>query len=568
MEQLKELLSQLQVFETREDLIPNGKAINDLKILFEDTLLEEERLQQIAALEARERGESFDSLDFTEVKQAFLGLYKTLHEQRKQQLVLKEALEKENLKLKKNLIEDLKKIIESEEHIGSAFNAYKSIHETWKKVGDIPREYRDTLQKEYSRLIEIFFYTMRIYQEIKSHDYKRNLQNKQLILHKLQQLRNEEEDIKTVEQQLRVLQDEWEEIGPVPNEEWEAIKAKYWEIVRQIYDKINAHYEAQRQEYEKNIEAKKALVQELQGICDKATTASSFKEWDALVEQVKTIQEAYKKVGPGARKENESLWKQFRAANDAFFELKKNNAKEQQALFSERIEAKKNVITEAAQLKITTDWKEATHRIIQLQKQWKTLGNTGRAENKLWSQFREACDAFFAAKDSANAEAEKALEVNFQLKQAVIEKIKTFQAEDKSEGLTQLKAFSAEFTAIGHVPIAQKDFIYNEYKAALDQAYEGLKLNEKEREHYDFKAKVDQILTSNDRDKQLQRERMELRKNIERHEQEINRMETNLAFFARSKGADALRQEVAIKVKGIQDQITTLKQRLKMLPNE
>lgn len=567
MEQLNTLLDQLQTYALRDDLVPCGKEINDLKISFEDTLLEMERVNQIQMLEARDAGETIDSTDFTEIKNAFLDLYKRLHEQRKQQILLKDALEKENLKLKRSLIEDLKKIIESEENIGTAFNAYKSIHETWKKVGDIPRDQRDAVQKEYSRLIEIFFYTMRIYREIKTHDYKRNSQNKQVILHKLQQLRNEEEDIKTVEQQLRTLQDEWEEIGPVQNEEWDALKTKYWEVVRQIYDKINAHYEAQRQVYEKNIEAKKALVLQMQELCVHAGEANSFKTWDALTEKVKSVQEEYKKIGPGARKENDLVWKQFRTAIDAFFELKKNKAKEQQAALSERIEAKKKLILEAEQLKDSTG-KEATQRIIQLQKDWKNIGNSGKAENQLWAKFRGACDAFFAAKDAENAAADKALEENYELKLAVIEKIKAFEPVDKTEGLAQLRGFSGEFTAIGHVPASKKDQVYKSYKTALDKAYEALKLNQKEREQWDFKAKLDEMLTSPDRVKQVQRERTELRKNIERLEQEINRMETNLAFFARSKGADSLRAEVAVKVQGIQEQISVLKQRLKLLPNE
>ncbi|MEY4217154.1 MAG: hypothetical protein RLZZ68_1610 [Bacteroidota bacterium] len=567
MEQLNTLLDQLQTYALRDDLVPCGKEINDLKISFEDTLLEMERVNQIQMLEARDAGETIDSTDFSEIKNAFLDLYKRLHEQRKQQILLKDALEKENLKLKRSLIEDLKKIIESEENIGTAFNAYKSIHETWKKVGDIPRDQRDAVQKEYSRLIEIFFYTMRIYREIKTHDYKRNSQNKQVVLHKLQQLRNEEEDIKTVEQQLRTLQDEWEEIGPVQNEEWDALKTKYWEVVRQIYDKINAHYEAQRQVYEKNIEAKKALVLQMQELCVHAGEANSFKTWDALTEKVKSVQEEYKKIGPGARKENDLVWKQFRTAIDAFFELKKNKAKEQQAALSERIEAKKKLILEAEQLKDSTG-KEATQRIIQLQKDWKNIGNSGKAENQLWAKFRGACDAFFAAKDAENAAADKALEENYELKLAVIEKIKAFEPVDKTEGLAQLRGFSGEFTAIGHVPASKKDQVYKSYKTALDKAYEALKLNQKEREQWDFKAKLDEMLTSPDRVKQVQRERTELRKNIERLEQEINRMETNLAFFARSKGADSLRAEVAVKVQGIQEQISVLKQRLKLLPNE
>ena len=282
MEQLRLLLEQLIAFESQEDLIAIGREINQVKIDFEDHLMEAERVQQIAVLDAAEKGESIDSIDFTDIKNEFITRYKAIQEKRKQQISLKDTLERENLKLKKGLLDELKRIIESEEHIASAFQSYKNIHETWKKIGDIPRDQRDGIQKEYARLLEIFFYTMRIYREIKDHDYKRNLQLKQKVLHKLQQLRNEEEDIKSVEQQLRVLQDEWEEIGPVQNEEWELIKPKYWETVRQIYEKINVHYEAQRQVYVQNIAAKRALVDEILGLHTAAGEAKSNKDWENM----------------------------------------------------------------------------------------------------------------------------------------------------------------------------------------------------------------------------------------------------------------------------------------------
>lgn len=568
MEQIDLLLQQLQSYELREDLISAGKEINEIKIQFEDYLIEAERRYQVESIEAKENGEAVEPVDFAALRKPFLELYKALVDKRKQQISLKETLEKENLKLKKGLIDDLKKIIESEENIGAAFNAYKSIHDTWKKIGDIPREYRDDVQKEYSRLLEIFFYTMRIYREIKGHDYKRNLQNKQVVLHKLQQLRNEEQDIKVIEQQLRVLQDEWEEIGPVQNEEWEGLKVKYWEIVRQIYDKINQHYEAQRQVYEQNIEAKKVLIQELNTLLETAQHLTAYREWDALIEKVKEIQEAYKKIGPGARKDNDVVWKQFRAASDAIFELKRSKAKEQQDVFSKRIDAKKQLILEATTLATTTQWKEATQRILKIQKEWKEAGNTGRAENKLWTEFRAACDAFFSAKDADQAQQNKVFEDNYEAKLAIIAQIQGLEVNDKTEGLAQVRSLSAAFSEIGHVPMAKKDEVYNSYKSALDAAYGKLNLNHKERDKLAFKAKVDQLLNAPDRDKQVQRERNEIRKQVERLEQEMHRMENNLAFFARSKGADALRAEVDQKIKSLKDQVENYKQQLKLLPNE
>jgi hypothetical protein len=568
MEQLRLLLEQLIAFESQDDLIAIGREINEVKINFEDHLMEAERVQQIAVLDAAEKGEPIESIDFTDIKNEFITRYKTIQEQRKQQISLKDTLERENLKLKKGLLEELKRIIESEEHIASAFQSYKNIHETWKKIGDIPRDQRDGIQKEYARLLEIFFYTMRIYREIKDHDYKRNLQLKQKVLHKLQQLRNEEEDLKSVEQQLRVLQDEWEEIGPVQNEEWELIKPKYWETVRQIYDKINVHYEAQRQVYVQNIAAKRTLVDEILGLHTAAGEAKTNKDWDKLVEQLKAVQESYKKIGPGSRKDNEVVWKAFRAACDGFFDLKKSYSKAQHEAYSGLIEKKKALIDAVNALKDSTEWKTSSQKIIGYQKEWKTIGNTGKVENKLWAEFRGACDAFFNARDEANQSAEKDREHNLILKLALVQRINELEISDRSEALKMLRSLAAEFSELGQVPLAKKDEIYTAYKGALDAKYGSLALSAKEKEDMAFNAKIDSIQASPERNKLLQKERFDIRKQIERIEQEANRMETNLSFFARSKGADSLRNEVENKIKDMQQQVSKLKTKLKQLPNE
>jgi len=476
MEQLRLLLEQLIAFESQDDLIAIGREINEVKINFEDHLMEAERVQQIAVLDAAEKGEPIEPIDFTDIKNEFITRYKAIQEQRKQQISLKDTLERENLKLKKGLLDELKRIIESEEHIASAFQSYKNIHETWKKVGDIPRDHRDGIQKEYARLLEIFFYTMRIYREIKDHDYKRNLQLKQKVLHKLQQLRNEEEDLKSVEQQLRVLQDEWEEIGPVQNEEWELIKPKYWETVRQIYEKINVHYEAQRQVYVQNIAAKRALVDEILALHTAAGEAKSNKDWDKLVEQLKTVQESYKKIGPGSRKENDEVWKAFRAACDGFFDLKKSYSKAQHEAYSGLIEKKKALIEAVNALKDSTEWKTSSQKIIGFQKEWKSIGNTGKVENKLWAEFRGACDAFFNARDEANQSAEKDRAHNLDLKLALVQRINELEISDRSEALKSLRSLAAEFSEIGQVPLANKDEIYTAYKGALDAKYGSLAL--------------------------------------------------------------------------------------------
>ena len=136
-----------------DDLVVLGKEVSELRSHFDDYLLEQERLHQIAKAEAKEGGNEIEEVDFESVKEAFYSTFKKFQEIRKQQVSLKNTLEAENLKLKKSLMGRLKEVIESEENISIAFQAYKEIHETWKKIGDITREKRDEIQREYSRIL-------------------------------------------------------------------------------------------------------------------------------------------------------------------------------------------------------------------------------------------------------------------------------------------------------------------------------------------------------------------------------------------------------------------------------
>ena len=165
-------LEQIAAFLAQEDLIGSGREISALKTSFEDFMIEEERVDQINRLEAADKGETIEEKDFKAIKEAFYSVYKEVQEKRKAQLELKNAFEAGNLKQKRDLITRLKDLIENEENIGSAFATQKEIHETWKKIGDIPREKRDEVQKEYSRYVELFYHTISIYKELKENDYK------------------------------------------------------------------------------------------------------------------------------------------------------------------------------------------------------------------------------------------------------------------------------------------------------------------------------------------------------------------------------------------------------------
>ena len=560
---------ELESLVHQEDVLAVGREINELKTRFEDYILEEERKDQIAQIEAQGLGETYESADFKPLKDEFYAIYNEFRDRRKVLVEAKNAEENSNLRLKKDLLTRLQHVIQHEENIGSAFSTYKEIHEDWKKIGDIPREERDHMQKEYSRLLELFFYNIKIYKELKDHDLKRNQQLKEDIVRQLEELQKQS-SVKEVESNLKRLQNEWDEVGPVSNDEWEALKSKYWEFVRALYERINQYYDERRISLQENLNRKKELLEQVRTLVAESISAQTAKEWDKATEQLLSLQEQWKTIGFGPRKENESIWGEFRGECDTFFKSKKEFYAGIQEKFNVLAEEKRKLIEQAKALKDSTDWKETGEKLIRLQKQWKNAGHAGqKLEQKLWSDFRGACDSFFNARQKHFEEQDKDLETNLLAKQEIIRTIEAYAVpEDKQKALADLKDFTSAFNAVGKVPIKEKDTVYHAYKAAIDKLYGQLKLEASEKDKVLFQARIETLQSSPDAARLFSKERSDIRQQIDKLKNEILQMENNLGFFARSKGADTLRKEVEGKVNAANNKIEALKKKLKMIPNE
>jgi hypothetical protein len=567
--EINPFVSKLQTLIDQEDLLNLGREAQDLKNRFDDFILEEERKDQVNALNAVESGEVYENLDFSPLKQAFYELYDAFKTKRNQQKTLKEALEKENLKLKRSLITRLQDVIENEENIGVAYNAQKEIHETWKKIGDIPRDKRDEVQRDYSRMLEIFFHNMKIYRELKDHDYHRNAQLKLSLINQLEALKNSNA-IKDMESALKTLQNEWEEIGPVLNDDWEKLKVHYWDSVRAVYEKINQFYNERRNTQLDNLVKKKELVAEIHVVNSKLDEIDSSKSWEKATEKVIKTQNDWKLIGQAPRKENDEVWKEFRAACDVFFEAKKAFYKDIEGKQKEVVEKKRKLIDQAKSIQESTDWKATSEKLIRLQKEWKNSGNSGqRFENKLWSEFRAACDVFFNAREESLKEQQSALIVNVELKKQVIDKLANIELSgDKKADLIILKEINEEFKAIGNVPNEHRDELNLLFRKTMDSHYENLNIDSNEKELILFKARFDTLSSGSNRVDFIQKERSAVRKQIDQLNAEAIQMETNLSFFSRSKGADNLRKEVDQKISAIQQKIEGLKRKLKAIPSE
>jgi hypothetical protein len=565
----KDFIERIKALHATEDVLSVSKEVNELRSQFEDFILEEERLRQVELLEAQANGETVEFEKVADpLKDEFYEIYSQYKEKRIAVSTAKKLQEEANLRLKKNLIERLKLLIEEEENIGAAIAKFKEIQESWKEVGDIPRDKRQDIQSEYSKAAEMFFHTIKIYRELKDHDLKRNFQLKSELVQRVKDLFSNE-NIKELEATIKTLQNEWEEIGPVPNEEWENIKNEYWESTKTIYAKIHAFYEGKREELKQNIDKKTALLEETTAFIA-SVQASTIKEWEETTEKLLAFQEQWKGIGFGTKKENEELWQAFRAQCDAFFAQKKAFYESLRAGQNEIADKKRKLVERATVIKDSTDWKKTTDEILRIQQEWKKLGNAGqRNEQGLWKEFRSACDSFFNNKQKHFEEQDKQNETNLAAKLDIISKIESYvPSDDKKQVLNDLKEFSAAFNAVGKVPFKEKDTVYNAYKSAIDAHYTKLKLEGEEKEKAMFQARLDTLKANPDADKAMERERRDLQQKIQVLHQDNLQFENNLGFFGRSKGAEAMIKEIEAKITANKRKIDEYKRKIKMLVSE
>jgi len=473
-------------------------------------------------------------------------------------------LEEETVATAKDLLTELQNLVENEENIGKAFAGFNAIQEKWKSLPRVSNDnYRD-LNVEYNKMIERFFYNINIYKELKELDLKRNLEEKQKVLETQKNLLDVK-DIRLLEVEVRMNQDRWNEIGPTFKEEWDKIKDEFWEVTRTIYKKIQDFYNQRKEEQERNLEVKKELLEEVKQI--EALELKAHKKWQEKTKEVIELQKKWKMVGFVPKDKAKSVWKEFRETCDSFFEKKRAHYAEIRKEQDANRDAKEALLREAEELKDSTDWKEASNRLINLQKKWKEIGAAHqRDENKLWKKFRAACDHFFQARNAQKAENTEQEKENLKAKEEIIEKLQAFAPDPSDKGaIEELKSFSEAWRKIGHVPFKEKDKINKAYKQLMDEKFAILKVDRREKEKMRFEEKVDLLKSSDAKDKLVRKEQDFIRSKISKIESEINQYENNLGFFANSKGAEKMKEEVVKKIDKAKQDVDALYAQLEVL---
>lgn len=477
--------------------------------------------------------------------------------------------EADNLAAKRAVMDEMKRLIAEEENIGSAFQRFKELQEQWKTIGNVPaRDYRD-LQSDYSHLLDDFFYNIRIYKELREHDLRKNTALKQALASDMESLA-QEDNIKELEGKVREYQEKWHQVGPVSQDEWEALRDRFWNATRIVYDKVHEHYRARRAEHEANLAAKQGLVEKVRTLMD-GLEAAGAKEWRALTDQVLELQGAWKQIGFATKKENEKVWREFREACNAFFAAKKSFFDELKDQYREVREKKQALLEEAEQLKDSTAWRQTADRLKALQAAWKEAGSAGpRDEHKLWSKFREACDGFFQARKAHFKEQDAAQAEHVKARNELIAEIERFTLTGQRQAdIDALKAFSQRWMECGRVSPRDYDKLNERYRAALDGKYDQLKLEAEERRQMRFQGHLEELKGAPDGKDRLDREQRIVRRKIQDMEQEMRQMEQNLGMFNfKSASGEQMRRDIEKRMERTKEEVERLKVQHRQLLKE
>ena len=477
-----------------------------------------------------------------------------------------EKIKENNLASKKQIIEKLKELIDSKEDFYKVYNEFRKLQHQWKEIKQVPQTSINELWKEYQYYSEKFYDLLKINNEMRDYDFKKNLELKQALCEAVEKLDNEK-DVISAFYQLQKLHQEWREIGPVAKEMREEIWSRFKKASVVVNKRHQEHFESMRIIEQRNLEEKVSICVDIETIDFSNLTA--FKDWDEQHRRILDFQEKWKTVGFAPKKNNTKVFERFRAACDVFFKKKSIFYKSIKEIMDVNYEKKIALCEKAEELKNSQEWKEATDQFIALQKEWKAIGPVSRKNSDvIWKRFIKACDYFFEQKNT-HFSSQKTEEVdNLKKKKEIIEKINAIDLNlSTAEAVAIIRDLITEWNRIGFVPFREKDRIHREYRKAVDKHFDRLKLDESERRLQTFKSSLSDISSGDEKSKnKLLNERDKLMRTYERLKSDIQTYENNIGFLSfSSKGGSGLMKEMNHKISSLKEELNLIVKKIEVI---
>lgn len=476
-----------------------------------------------------------------------------------------EAEKQANLEKKLEIIEKIKAMATSPDEANKSYNEFKELQQQWKDIKNVPTDRASELWRNYQLYVEQFYDLLKLNSEAREYDFKKNLETKTKLCEAAEKLADEE-DVISAFHQLQELHQQYRETGPVAKELREQIWTRFKAASTVINKRHQQHFEDLRSKEEENLTLKTALCEKVEEISKQENKTAS--DWEKRSKEIIDIQNQWKTIGFAPQKMNVKIFERFRAACDDFFGRKSEFFKEMKQAYAANIEKKKALVEKAQALADSKDWKVTSDKLINLQKEWKTIGVVPKKiGDQLWHDFLNACNKFFEARNAANAGARNEERENLEKKRSIIEQIKALVADAANATREKVQALTDEYNKVGHVPYKEKDALYAAYHEALDAIYKELNISNKRRRLDDFKSNIRNMAKRGE--DAIDNERGRLTRRFEQLKQEIQTYENNLGFLnASSKKGNSLIDEMNRKVQKLRDDLELVRQKIKAIDTE
>ena len=470
-----------------------------------------------------------------------------------------EQKREENYQKKLDIIDKINALTENPDEINRTYNDFKELQQQWNDIKEVPAEKATNLWKTYQQAVEAFYDTLKLSNELRAYDFKKNLEKKTALCEAAEKLA-EETDIIVAFRKLQQLHQDFRETGPVASDLREQIWTRFKDASTIINKRHQEYFEARKQKEEENLEKKTAICEAIEGF--NIDELKTFAEWNAVSDKITALQAEWKTIGYAPQKMNTKIFERFRAACDHFFTRKSEYFQSVRDNLNQNYALKLELVEKAEALKDSTDWKATTDALVELQKKWKEIGTVPKKySDQIWERFNSACDAFFAAKKEANKEAHSEQAENMEKKKGIIDMLAAIVPEEYEGDLrAKLREAQEEWNQIGHVPFKEKDKLYKLLREQMDRLYGFAYQNAAKRRLDRFKESI-KSGNGNDLRSRLTRQ-LDILKN------EIKTYENNLGFLnlsSKSKQGNALVEELNRKMEKLKADMEEVKAKIAAL---
>ena len=466
-----------------------------------------------------------------------------------------------NLQVKLSIIEELKDLLESPEDANKNYTEFKRLQQQWNEVKLVPQASVNELWKNYQLYVEKFYDLLKLNNEFREYDFKKNLEIKTHLCEAAEKLA-EETDVVSAFHQLQKLHQEFRETGPVAKELREEIWTRFKAASTAVNRRHQQHFDALKEAEQQNLDQKTVICEIIEGIDYNELT--NFAAWDAKTQEIIALQNKWKTIGYAPQKMNVKIFERFRAACDAFFNKKAEFFKTVKENMNENLEKKRALCEKAEALKDSTDWKATADTLVKLQKEWKTIGPVAKKHSDvIWKRFITACDYFFEQKNQAGASQRSEEQANLEKKRAIIAQLEAIGEETEADtAIEQVRTLMKEWNAVGFVPF--KDKVYKQYHALVDKLFERYNISQSNKKLSSFKNTISNIQEGSPQ--ALYREREKLMRAYDNMKSELQTYENNLGFLnAASKKGNSLLTELNRKVEKLKADIDLVKEKIKVI---